>query len=243
VAVLAIPVGALPPICAELAADRANPRFGRMLANAHTVGTQAFQLWLNRPVEELGWTAGPDTALSSYVEPLDTYCDMAHVIPAEDWRGDQVAGVAYFCGVLPDGAGTAAPEAARAAARACAVDYLDGSIGRVWPGATAPAGGFEWKLLADPGDRAGEARFDSQYWRANVSGTERYVTTPAGSVAHRLRADESGYENLLLAGDWTRNGIDGGCVEAAVTSGMQAARAICGQPDFIPGEDGVLERD
>src|SRR5581483_5270748 len=78
--VLAIPVGALPPICAELAGDPANPRFGRMLANAHTVGTQALQLWLNRPVAELGWSYGPDTAMSSFVEPVDTYCDMAHLL-------------------------------------------------------------------------------------------------------------------------------------------------------------------
>jgi hypothetical protein len=40
----------------------------------------------------------------------------------------------------------------------------------------------------------------------------------------------------------TRNGIDGGCVKAAFTSGRQAARATCGEPRFIPGEDGVLER-
>ena len=30
----------------------------------------------------------------------------------------------------------------------------------------------------------------------------------------------------MLAGDWTRNGIDGGCVEAAVASGQQAAAAL-----------------
>ena len=54
--------------------------------------------------------------------------------------------------------------------------------------------------------------------------------TRAGSVQHRLAADESGFDNLKLAGDWTRNGLDGGSVEAAVTSGMQASRAICGSP-------------
>ena len=50
------------------------------------------------------------------------------------------------------------------------------------------------------------------------------MLTPAGSVEHRLPSGDSGFDNLVLAGDWTANGIDGGCVEAAVISGMDAAR-------------------
>jgi uncharacterized protein with NAD-binding domain and iron-sulfur cluster len=92
-------------------------------------------------------------------------------------------------------------------------------------------------LLADPRGRNGQARLAAQYWRANTTPTERYVLTPAGSTAYRLAADESGLENLVLAGDWTRNGIDGGCVEAAVTSGMQAARALIGHERRFTGED------
>ena len=56
------------------------------------------------------------------------------------------------------------------------------------------------------------------------------MLTPAGSVEHRLPSGDSGFENLALAGDWTRNGIDGGCVEAAVISGIEAAASISGQP-------------
>ena len=64
-----------------------------------------------------------------------------------------------------------------------------------------------------------------------------------GSVKDRLWPNESGFENLFLAGDWTRNGIDGGSVEAAVTSGMLAARAIGGSPRVVHGTKGVLESD
>jgi uncharacterized protein with NAD-binding domain and iron-sulfur cluster len=67
--------------------------------------------------------------------------------------------------------------------------------------------------------------------------------TRAGSVRHRLAADNSGFHNLKLAGDWTKNGIDGGSVEAAVTSGMQASRAISGSPAEIQGEHGWLVDD
>ena len=76
----------------------------------------------------------------------------------------------------------------------------------------------------------GERRLPQQYWRANSVGSERYVQTPFGSVEHRLEPHQSGYSNLFLAGDWTRTGIDGGCVEAAVLSGRAAAKAIAGLP-------------
>jgi uncharacterized protein with NAD-binding domain and iron-sulfur cluster len=62
-------------------------------------------------------------------------------------------------------------------------------------------------------------------------------------VRNRLRADESGFSNLKLAGDWTRNRIDGGSIEAAVTSGMQAARAISGHSRNIRGAHGWLVDD
>ena len=47
-----------------------------------------------------------------------------------------------------------------------------------------------------------------------------------GSDKYRLRSDESGYDNLVLAGDWTDCGINAGCIEAAVMSGLQAANAL-----------------
>jgi hypothetical protein len=56
--------------------------------------------------------------------------------------------------------------------------------------------------------------------------TDRYVTTPAGSVDSRLHPDQSGFDNVVLAGDWTHSGIDGGCVEAAVISGERAGAAL-----------------
>ena len=59
-----------------------------------------------------------------------------------------------------------------------------------------------------------------------MASTDRYVTTPAGSVDSRLDPAGSGFENLVLAGDWTHSGIDGGCVEGAVISGERAAAGI-----------------
>lgn len=238
--VLAIPVGELPEICVEL--REASPRFARMLDSAHTVMTQAFQLWLNRDARELGFPYPVGSLASCYVEPLDTYCDMNQLLDRETWTpADDVRQIAYFCGVLPhDGLTTQAQADERA--RASAVAYLDRDVHAIWPASHAN-GGFRWDLLVDGSNGSGQQRFHSQYWRANFSGSERYALTLAGTVKDRLWPNESGFENLFLAGDWTRNGIDGGSVEAAVTSGMLAARAIGGSPRVVHGTKGVLESD
>lgn len=242
--VLSIPVGALPAISSEIAAR--HPRFARMLDSAETVATQAFQIWLKRTPQELGWPHGENSVAGARVEPLDTWCDMSYLLPCEGWRPeDEVGGLAYFCGVLedrPSESGQEADERVRENARA----FIEEHLGELWPRARAAAGSMEWEVLADRTGGAGQARLDAQHWRANTSPSERYVLTPAGSGRHRLAADESGVHNLVLAGDWTRNGIDGGCVEAAVRSGVQAARALIGggrrplgeqhpaQPNFAP---------
>ncbi len=233
--VLGIPVGALPPLCAEIA-ERHEP-FQRMLSSARTVRTQAFQLWLTKTTPELGWAYGTDSVVGCYVEPLDTWCDMSHLIPREGWSdADGVHGIAYFCGVLDEREGED-QQAATARAKVNARAFLEGDVGPLWPRAVRPSSGaIDWRLLADHTHARGAARLNSQYWRANVTGSELYVLTPAKLVADRLAADEAGVENLVLAGDWTRNGIDGGCVEAAMTSGMQAARALIGHERGFTGE-------
>ena len=91
--------------------------------------------------------------------------------------------------------------------------------------------------------RIGSSRrppFDQQFWRGNFAPTERYVLSLPETVAYRLPARGTGFDNLVLAGDWTQNSFDAGCLEAAITSGMLASHAICGWPSLeqIAGLDG-----
>jgi len=125
------------------------------------------------------------------------------------------------------------PARAASQAKANALELLGGRIGALWPAASR---GFPWQWLVDPEGASGPARFDRQYWRANVDPSERYVLSVAGSSASRLASDGSGLPNLFLAGDWLKTGLDSGCVEAAVMGGMQASRAISGFPETIPGD-------
>ncbi|MEA2361052.1 MAG: hypothetical protein QOD71_197 [Thermoleophilaceae bacterium] len=230
--VLGIPVGALPDLCGELMAR--DERFRRGIESAVTVRTQAFQLWSNRDAADLGWAFDENSVTGCYVEPLDTYCDMTHLLPRESWLPtDKTQTIGYFCGVLDDRSGET-PEQATERAKQNAIEFVERDLAVLWPDAGGSS--FDWTALVDRAGGTGAARFDAQYWRANVSPWERYVLTPAGSVEHRLPSNDSGFANLKLAGDWTRTGIDGGCVEAAVISGMDAAQAITGEALRIPGK-------
>jgi Flavin containing amine oxidoreductase len=97
---------------------------------------------------------------------------------------------------------------------------------RWWPACT------RWDYLCAASDATGPDRFDTQYWTANTDPSDLYVQSLPGTGAYRLRPDRSGYRNLVLAGDWTDCGINAGCVEAAVVSGLQAANELLGRPHW-----------
>lgn len=236
--VLGISVGALGPICAELVQNEDDRRFGDLLAHSPTVMTQAFQLWMNRSTSDLGWPFADNFAMTAFADPIHTYANMSHLLDNEEWPLDLgVRSIAYFCGPLADEVDDTQRRATLRARRE-AIAFLSGAVTSLWPAASASsAEGLDWSCLVDAEGRTGSERFDAQFCRANFQPTERYVLTPPGNPCYRLRADESGYDNLILAGDWIKTGLDSGCVEAAVMSGMQASRAICGEPQLVSGED------
>ena len=224
--VLAMPVAALRALCPQLSES---PRFKAMLDGAHTCATKALQLWLTGPAGALHEPSRrglvpPTTGLDG---PFETYCDMGQLVDVECYgtsEADIPKGIAYFCSVLADRVAANAVSAHNAV-RAATVEQLSHYMDPVWPRAYG-AEGLTWDKLFDPEGWPDERRLGAQYFRANLTPTERYCQTPAGSVRHRLAPFESGCANLVLAGDWTHNVIDGGCVEAAVISGTSAARAL-----------------
>jgi len=40
------------------------------------------------------------------------------------------------------------------------------------------------------------------------------------------------FDNLTIAGDWTATGLDSGCIESAVMSGLLASHALSGKPEL-----------
>jgi uncharacterized protein with NAD-binding domain and iron-sulfur cluster len=227
--VLGISLGALSQVCGDLAA--VNPVWGDMVANVPTVGTQAFQVWLTASLEDLGWPAG-DTVQTAYAEPFDSWGVMSHLIDREDWPPQGAPrSIHYFCGAMRDeDAGQVNP---------AAIAWLNAHAGHLWPRAIdRDTGRFDWRLLAGA-HSSGDAPFDSQYWRANWEGSERYVLSTPGSIRFRLPPEASGFRNLFLAGDWTRTTLSAGCVESAMEAGMRASRAICGSPAAIARDEPI----
>lgn len=225
--VLATSLGPLRSVCAELVDD--SPRWRAMVDGLATVPTQSLQVWLREDERALGWR-WPGATVSAYATPFDTYASMSHLIAREAWpAGEQPLAIGYFCSVLPRRAADDAVAAHRLV-RANALEFLESRSGGLWPGAAAADGGFRWELLCGADGAVGPRRLDSQYWRANVDPSEHYVQALPGTGDLRLRADASGYGNLVLAGDWIDSGLGAGCIEAAVLAGLQAANAVRGRP-------------
>lgn len=216
-------LGAVPDICAELCA--ADARWAEMVTSVRTVQTQAMQIWLTPTLSELGWRA-PSTVLTGFADPFDTWADMTYLIPQEQWR-DRPGTLAYFCGVMPtpeerpSTAEASFPQEQASLAERDAKEWLRTHAGRLWPR-------FAMSQL--------HGGWSAQYTRANCNPTDHYVLSLPNTTQRRLRASESGFERLVLAGDWLRNGLNYGCVESAALSGLQACRAICGEPKVIRGE-------
>jgi uncharacterized protein with NAD-binding domain and iron-sulfur cluster len=68
--------------------------------------------------------------------------------------------------------------------------------------------------------------------QANFEGSDRYTLSEPGLITHRISPLDRSVENMTIAGDWTACGLDVGCVEAAVISGLLASHAISGKPDL-----------
>jgi uncharacterized protein with NAD-binding domain and iron-sulfur cluster len=230
--ILAVGGGAVPHVCRELV--RQDPRWRAMVDHVKTVATQALQVWSTASTRELGFV-GPPTNISGFSEPFDTWADMSHLISAESWQ-QPVRSIGYFCSVLPDApeqferAVRDYPARRTAEVRDNAQRFLEWDIRHLWPAAVSADGGFPWSLLAAPDGQEGLERFRAQYFRANVSPSERYTLSLPGSLKHRISPLKVGYDNLTVAGDWTDCGFNEGCVEAAMMSGRLAAHALTGFP-------------
>jgi uncharacterized protein with NAD-binding domain and iron-sulfur cluster len=224
--VLAVPVGMIPYTCGELLA--ADSRWQSMVENMRTVATHAFQLWLNPDERSLGWN-GPSASVTGVGHPFDTFASMSQTVQFEAWpAGDAPSTAASFCAAMPEAVIPAMddpdhPAKARAAVRDAAVRFLDERAQDLWPS-------FGWEALRAPSSLSGPDRFTAQHWRANTDPSDRYVQASPGDWRYRLRPDGSGFRNLVLAGDWTDNGVNAGCIESAVASGLEAANAVEGRP-------------
>src|SRR3989344_6494852 len=253
--VFAISLGAVRYLCKELMDE--DQAWRDMVAALPALQTQAMQIWLSKDMYELGWAeplnpAKNELALSgTYFCPPNGNANFPDLLKWESWPKDNAPkALWYFCGLMPDYeppppfSDTDYPRRQSERVKTQCIQYLQASIGTMLPKATVRANygvgdpmGLDFNLLVDsretgPGALRAEGvqRFDSQFWRANIDPTERYVTSPPGSTACRLEAWGSGFDNLTLAGDWIYTGLNVGSFESATMSGKLASYALSGAP-------------
>ncbi len=241
--ILGISVGALKYICKELIDEKAE--WQQMIEKTETIFTQALQLWLKPSRQILGWHHHK-TILTAYNEPLDTWGDLSHLVEREDWSNqdpdNSPRSIAYFCGAfdtteLPPFTDYEFPERELEKVKQIAKNWLEENTRHIWPHACQPSSkAIDWDLLVDPENRQGIDRFDWQYCRANLNPSDQYVLSVPESTFYRLKPDQSGFDNLFIAGDWVFNALNYGCIEGTVITGLTASRAICGYPEHIIGE-------
>ena len=200
--------------------------FADMVSGIGLVPTMAAQIWLDETTQGLGWKDRPATVAGP--DPMDIWADMSQEIPNE---GGDAKSVHYLCGAYHTmlNASPAHDKSVPATALSEVTAALD-----TWLADAAP---IAWPDR----DAATPVPVTDRYIRANIDPTECCVGSAAGEVAKRLRVDETGFDNLYLAGCYTRTGLNTTCVESAVMSGMQASRAICGSPKHVLGENFILD--
>jgi uncharacterized protein with NAD-binding domain and iron-sulfur cluster len=244
-AILAIAGGAFKSLgrdlgpCAELI--KANPHFRVMAEEIGLVPSLSAQVWCRKTLADLGW---PETtaALVGGPPPLSIWTDMTQLLDVEDWGEDAPKSLHYFCNVFAssDYRDPAAVGDAVERAQAQTVDWFERNAAQFWPKAVNHGAegetDFDWDVLEDPQNRKGSERLKSQIVKANVDPWACCCGSAAGSTGWRLRTDESGFRHLYLAGSWIDTGLNTECIEAAVMSGKQASRALCGAPAHVAGE-------
>jgi uncharacterized protein with NAD-binding domain and iron-sulfur cluster len=248
--VLGISVAALKPLCKDLIAHQplllpdGTPTLRATIEKLRTTETMAAQLWLKPDFADIGAvSAGIGVA---YPQPFETWTEMDHLLDKESWpAGHQPNSLVYLCTALEmppavevplDPSDSGHVERQYAYVYRELESWLDRFGGQIFRQLRKPNGEFDYDQLVDRQERKGKDRLAAQYWCATNHPSDRYVLTVAGTNKFRVRPHQSGYGNLVLAGDWTLNPFSAGCVESAVASGREASRVICGLPKWIYGD-------
>lgn len=245
--ILATPISTLEHTCPEVIAHpKGAPTWGPMVANVQSAATQAVQLWIDVPTTDLGWPKPPgptDRFVGAlYNQDLTSFCDFSDLIDEERWPEDaKPKALLYLIGALSDPEEIPPfsdhdfPKRQHDRIKWATIQWLRTIDGLLPRAATSPIDprsfGFEQFHAYDPAARGrGVNQFDQQFWKANIDPNERYTLNVAGTIQYRLDAWGSGFDNLVLAGDWIYTGFNVGSFEGAVMSGKLAAHALTGSP-------------
>jgi len=199
----------------------------RCLDKLHLVPTVAAQVWFAASADTIGLKK---RSVVTWGVPYSVVCDMSEVVAHEAWPQPAPQSCAYLCGAWP----MTTPGSASSAKGALAEDNREAR--RLLHQQLERQGGT---LLASaapyipPGSDDASAAY---YVRANVQPWDLADLALPGADAVRLEASQTGTRNMALAGSWVRTAVNSTSVEAAVSSGVAAARALGAQTQPLLSE-------
>ncbi|MEM1007716.1 MAG: hypothetical protein AAGJ35_01810, partial [Myxococcota bacterium] len=248
-----IPLEALKFVAPALLEQK--PAFKTMVYANQSVETAAMQLWMRPTGRSLGWSP-TGAVITGERPPFDSMIEMTHLLPHEQWEGEEVPqSLFYFCGVPRSPSRVPLQDLSYPSRKCRMIEHAAQKMLRLWSGRfwsklspKSQERTMDWSLLYTAQETSQETHSEEdlepskleplaqQYIRINADPSERYNIALPGGATTRLATDESGYTNLWLVGDGIRTGMNYGCIESAVISGLQASRSRIGTPNIIPGE-------
>lgn len=250
---LGIPVPTLrygsPDVCKPIFDEPTNPTrasaWKNMAMTIQSTQVMSAQLWFEKSLEEMGfirseWGLGEINNapnIVSYAYPVFSLLDQTQFLEREDWPSSNLPKtvIAYTNSMLDLDSLTDPPEEIHTIhyirIQEAMRQWLWDNMGWLLKGTErlgAPTG-IDWTVLTgeNPQD-SGVDKYDYQFMMSTLNPSDRYVNAapyPTGENP-RIKPDESGYENLYLAGDWTDYGYNFGYMEGTILSGLIASNAI-----------------
>ena len=240
---------ATPPNCVEKIAsslERADERWERALASAHTVATRSAQLWFTlEPGKLCDKEIKTPTALIGLRPPFGAWGDMTEMLEFEfHGRRAKPKCLIYLVGTfdesVEDGTGHR-EQNLRATQR-----WLEQQPRNHWSGGLGRGKKrFDYRKLFPWGSNPTDLRsaLEAQFLCVNTTASARYAQSFAETIHDRLDPNTEYFGNVHVVGDWVATGLNAGCVEAAVMSGLAAARAITNNGRKIYGEWDIAPED
>ena len=235
--VYGIPVGTLPFLCEELLEK--SPSLRATNEYIGRVPSLQFQLWGTLDLED--WSK--EQLQHRLLDPMhkkEVYVlvDNDDILKTEDWETSDLKPehLVYFTfgqnvTEIPPSKYTSFPKEQMDEVKRSSMQDILEILRSISPN-SFDEGHFNWTVFADPMNRTGEERFDSQYLRLNINPSDLYTLILSNSSQYRITTDGAGFDNIYFTGDWIQNGLNC-CLEGAFTAGLLTSKAISGYPREI----------
>ncbi len=252
--ILGIPVPTLrygsPEILKSILEDTTHParaeKWRKAAGTMQSTQVMSAQLWFSKSIEELGfdrekWGVNHEYCAQnvvSYSYPVFSFLDQSQFLKSENWPSSRLPrSVIAFTNSMPDYDSSDNPDSSVNLVHYTRVEetmrqWLWDNMGWFFPASESRGApqGINWDDLTGKSVKDSPVeKFASQFFMNTLNPSDRYVNAPpyAEGQNPRIAPDQSGFSNMVCAGDWTDYGYNFGYMEGTIVSGKLASQAVC----------------